>query len=161
MDEIDNLEDMDENSGSGESAAFRALRDKNKELAKKVAEFETVQAEAEAAAQTRRAEAVKGIVNSFNLPGLADDVLSWVEGDITEDSVKEALKVRSIPIGEAQAQSQNDTSQTVNVSDVGQKVADAAGGVDRRSVDERINAAENPQELAAIMAEAGLVRSHS
>ena len=54
----------------------------------------------ETAEQTRRAEAAEKIMNALNLPGLQEDVLQWVEGPITEASVAEALKVRSINVPE-------------------------------------------------------------
>ena len=162
MSEVEDFNDTDE-TGSQESAVFAAIRKENRELAKKVAAFEAAQAEAEAAASTRRKETASEIVDTLGLPGLADDVLNWVEGEPTEQSVREALEARSIPLPDGtvvQPEAKED-KPVVNVSDVGQRVADAASGVDSRSLDERINSAQSQAELEALMAEANLTRSHS
>ena len=96
-------------------------------------------------------------MNTLGFPSLVDDVLQWVEGDITEQSVAEALQGRGIPLAEGTDQPIVEDSQAPSASSVGQRVADAAAGADSRSWDERIAATENPAELAALMEEAGLV----
>lgn len=162
MSDIDNLDGTDE-SGTDESAVFAAIRKENRELAKKVAAFEAAQAEAEAAASTRRKEAASEVVNTLGLPGLAEDVLNWVEGDVTAEAVKEALEARSIPLpnGDQVVQiKEPEKKPAVNVSDVGQRVADAAADGDGRSLQERILAASSRQELDALMVESDLARSH-
>jgi hypothetical protein len=96
---------------------------------------------------------------------LADDVLNWVEGDITEDSVVEALKARSIPVPagvEPVVESEpQDEPKIGSVSNVGQRVADAASGRDGRDLEQRIADAQSADEVAELMAEAGLSRSHA
>ena len=162
MSQVDDFEGTEEEGSDNQSAVFNAIRKENRELAKKVASFEAAQAEAETAALTQRAEAVKGIVDTLGLPGLANDVLGWIEGPITVEAVAEALKVRGIPLPEGvDVQPEPEKDSVVNVSDVAQRVADAAGGKSNLSVEERINAAETQDELNAILAEASLTSSHS
>lgn len=162
MSQVDDFEGTEEEGSDNQSAVFNAIRKENRELAKKVASFEAAQAEADAVALTQRAEAVKGIVNTLGLPGLANDVLGWIEGPITVEAVAEALKVRSIPLPEGiDVQPEPVKDSVVNVSDVAQRVADAAGGKSNLTVEQRINAAESQSELDSIMAEASLTSSHS
>ena len=119
------------------------------------------QAEWEVAAQTQRSEAAKEIVNALGLPGLTEDVLQWVEGDVTQETVIEALEARSIPLPEGtEVQPKPEDSQP-SASAVGQSVADAAAGADGRSLDDKLAGASSTAELAEIMEEAGLSRSHS
>lgn len=160
MDENQDFQDTDETS-SEDSPVLRDLRKKLKAQEKELERFRKQQEEAETAALTQRKETVQGIMNTLGFPKLADDVSGWVEGAVTEESVKAALEARSIPLPTGDPQPQPKTPPSVSASDVGQRVADAAGGTDRRSLDERIAAAETPSELKALMEEANLVRSHS
>jgi len=159
MSDNDNLQDTMEDSPE-DSPVFKELRKKTREQEKELETLRSAMAEVESAAQRQREETVKSIVDSFGLPGLAEDVSGWVEGEPTVDSVKAALEARSIPLqGDGQPQEQAPQAP-ISASDVGQRVADVAGGVDRRSMEERLNAAENMQELEAIVAEAGIGRKH-
>lgn len=163
MTEFDDTEGT-ENAEAEESSVITDLRRRNKELDKELKEFRRRQAEEEAAASTRRAESVRKIVDTFGLPNLADDVTRWVEGDITEDTVREALQARGIPLSGGDGQQETSTTSAEpkqSASNVGQRVADAAGGTDRRSLDERINAAESQAELVELMREAELVRNYN
>ena len=160
MDEYQDQDSTDE-LDSEESPILKELRSQNRRLEKKNAELQAMQAEAEVAAQTQRAEAAKETVNTLGLPGLAEDVLQWVEGDITVESVVGALEARSIPLPEGTVQPEPEDGQTPSASSVGQAVADTAAGVDGRSFEDRLAATTTQAELAELMEEAGLVRSHS
>jgi len=159
MAEYQNLEDTDEDE-SKESPILTELRNQLRASQKDNEKLKAAQAEWEVAAQTQRSETAKEIVNALGLPGLTEDVLQWVEGDVTQESVIAALEARSIPLPSGvEVQPKPDDSQP-SASAVGQQVADAAAGVDGRTVEDRIADAQTPAELAAIVEEAGLSRSH-
>jgi len=150
---------------SDDSPIIRKLRAENRAKDKALKEATERLEKVESAAQTRREEAAKSIVNSLSLPGLQDDVLNWIEGEITEQSVIEALKARSIPVPEGITPpvdpEPTDDAPVVSASNVGQRVANAAGGGGQRTLEEEIASANSPEEIAAIMESAGLTRSHS
>lgn len=164
MSDTYNYDDTDSDSPD-DSPVIKELRAKARAEAKRVKELEARLAEVEAAAQTRRAEAAEQIMNALGFPGLKDDVLSWVEGDITESSVKSALQARSLTVPDTEVsegtEPQADVQPQKSASAVGQRLADAAGGKDVRDLDTRIAQAGSQAELNALMAEAGLTRSHS
>ncbi len=137
------------------------MRKSDKAKGKEIKRLQAIVDEVEAANQTRQSETVQEIMNVLGLPGLSDDVLGWIEGDATQEIVVEALKARDIPLPEGAVQPEvKEDVKTVSASNVGQQVADAAAGADGRSLDERINATENQEELNELMTEAGLARSH-
>ena len=159
MEEYQNLDDTDD-AESQESPILTELRNQLRASQKDNEKLKAAQAEWEVAAQTQRSETAKEIVNALGLPGLTEDVLQWVEGDVTQESVIAALEARSIPLPSGvEVQPKPDDSQP-SASAVGQQVADAAAGVDGRTVEDRIADAQTPAELAAIVEEAGLSRSH-
>lgn len=160
MDEYQDQDSTDELDAE-ESPVMRELRNQNRRLEKKNAEYQALQAEAELAAQTQRGEAAKEIVNTLGLPGLEEDVLQWVQGNITLEGVIGALEVRGIPLPEGTERPTTEESQAPSASSVGQAVADTAAGVDGRGIEERIANAETRAELDALMEEAELTRSHS
>ena len=159
MDEYQDQDSTDE-TDSEESPVLAELRNQNRRLEKDNAKLQALQAEVEVAAQTQRAETAKGIVNALGLPGLVEDVLQWVQGDITQEAVIGALTTRSIPLPEGTVEQTSEEDQTPSASSVGQAVADTAAGTDGRSLEERIANAETPAELDALMVDAELVRSH-
>ena len=153
-----------------DSAVHKDLRARLRAAEKALKEKEGKLAEVEAAEQTRRADAAEKIVNDLGFPGLKDDVLAWVQGPLTEGSVREALKARALISQEAsdegdsegrEAKDQSGRSSTVSASDVGRRLADAASGADQRDLEQKINEAESQEELRALIAEAGLERTHS
>jgi len=160
MDEYQDQDSTDE-LDSEESPVMTEIRNQNRRLEKENARLTALQAEAELAAQTQRGEAAKEIVNTLGLPGLEEDVLKWVQGDITLPGVIGALEVRGIPLPEGTERPILEEDQAPSASSVGQAVADTAAGVDGRSIEDRIAGAETKAELDALMEEAGLVRSHS
>ena len=143
-----------------ESTVIKQLRSKERADAKKMKDLEEQLAQYEASIQSARDSSAKEIVDSFGLPGLKDDVLNWIEGEITQESVVEALKARSIPLPDEASQPEVEAT-TPPVSEIGQRVADAAAGGAVKDLDSRIAESENFEELQAIMTEADLTRSHS
>jgi hypothetical protein len=164
MSDTYDYDDTDEGSPE-DSEVIRKLRAKARAEAQRAKELEARLTEVETAAQTRRVDAARQVVNTLGFPGLAEDVLNWVEGEITENSVIEALKARSLPVPDGYTPPEGteleDDGTHVSASAVGQRLADAAGGKDMRDLETRIAQATSPAELSAIMAEAGLTRSHS
>jgi hypothetical protein len=160
MDEYQDQNSTDETDPE-ESPVLTELRNQNRRLEKKMAELSALQAETELAAQTQRGEVAKETMNTLGLPGLTEDVLQWVQGDITLEAVIGALEVRSIPLPEGTERPTPEDNQTPSASSVGQIVADTAAGVDGRSFEDRLGETTTQAELADLMAEEGLVRSHS
>lgn len=160
MEEYQDIDGTDE-EGSEDSPVLKELRNQLRAAQKENEKLQALQAQVEVAAQTQRSEAAKGIVNTLGLPGLTEDVLSWVKGDITQEAVIEALQARSIPLPEGTEQPKPEGDQVVSASAVGQQVADAAAGSDKRDFEQKLNEASTQSELNALMEEAGLARSHS
>jgi len=161
MEDVQDLESP-EGQTPEESAIITELRSQARAKDKELAKLRTQQAEVETAAQTQRSEAAKSALDTLGFgEGLIPDVLNWVEGDMTRESVMAALEARAIPLPEGVERPKPDQDQAPTASDVGQRVADAAAGVDGRSLDERIASAESQAELNQIMEEADLAREHS
>lgn len=164
MSDTYDYDDTDESSPE-DSEVIKKLRAKARAEAQRAKELEARLTEVETAAQTRRVDAARQVMNTLGFPGLAEDVLNWVEGEITENSVIEALQARSLPVPDGykppEGSEPTDEDTHVSASAVGQRLADAAGGRDMRDLETRIAEASSPAELAALMAEAGLTRSHS
>ena len=160
---MDEYQDQDSTDGTDteESPILTEIRNQNRALQKENAKLIALQAEVEVAAQTQRAETAKEIMNALSLPGLVEDVLQWVQGDLTQEAVIGALEARSIPLPEGTVQPTTEESQTPSASSVGQIVADTAAGADGRSFEDRLAATESQAEIQALMEEAELVRSHS
>ena len=152
----DNTDELDPE----ESPVMKELRSQLRASQKEAEKLRKLQDEADIRAQSARAEAAEDAVNSLDLPGLKDDVLNWIEDDITPEKVIEALQARSIPLPEATERPAPTSVESPNPSEIGQKVADAAAGGAVKSLDERLSEADSQAELNAIMAEAGLTRSH-
>jgi len=159
MEEYQDQDSTDE-LDSDESPVMKELRNQLRAAQAKNEKFQAQQAEWEVAAQTQRAEAAQEVMNTLGLPGLTEDVLQWVQGAVTQEGVIEALESRSIPLPEGVEKPSPEDSQTPSASSVGQQVADAAAGADVRSLEERLEKAESAAEVAQIMDEAELSRSH-
>lgn len=163
MSDDQNLSDTDD-VGSDESPVITKLRKENRDLAKELKELRAEREERAAAEAKQRESAVEEIVNALDVPKLKDDVLNWVEGPVTEQSVREALEARGIVApAEGTNQSDGDAGETSNdeapagrpASSIGQRVADAASGRAEQSITERLAAAKDNAEIAAIMREVG------
>lgn len=168
MSEVDNFGLEDESSSDDDSQVMKDLRSQNKKQAKQLKELAQFKADAEAAAQTQRTEAATDIVKSLGYEALADDVLGWVEGEVTVESVVAALQAKGLAVniepGEQPIPQDVQEPQAPPIGQaaaVGQQVAAAAQGTDNRDLNTRINQAETREELDALMEEAELTRSHS
>lgn len=151
----------DDDETQEDSPVLKELRSQLRAAQKETEKLRALQAEADARTQSMRAEAAQNAVNSLGMDGLVEDVLTWVEGDITPEKVIAALEARSIPLPDAVERPTPASPETPNPSEIGQRVADAASGGAVKSLDERLAEAETQAELQAIMDEAGLTRSHS
>jgi len=151
----------DEDESQEDSPVLKELRSQLRATQKEAEKLRALQAEADARAQSARAEAAQSAVNSLGMEGLVEDVLTWVEGDVTLEKTIAALQARNIPLPDVGEQPKPQSVETPNPSKIGQQVADAASGGAVKSIDERLAEADTGAEVAAIMAEAGLTRSHS
>jgi hypothetical protein len=153
----------DQDGDQEDSPVLKELRSQLRAKDKELTKLRSDQAEAEAQAQSARAEAAQETVNALGMEGLVEDVLNWVEGEITPEKVIAALEERSIPLpdGDAVQPTPDPVDETdENPSKIGQKVAAAAAGGAVKTVDERLAEAKSPAEVDAIMEEANLTRSH-
>jgi len=108
MSEGYDLDDTDDQDPE-ESPVIKELRSQLRAAAKEAEKLRKLQDEADVRTQSRRAEAAESAVNSLDLPGLKEDVLNWIEGDITPEKVIEALQARSIPLPEETARPESDS----------------------------------------------------
>ena len=149
MSEVQDFNDTDEVQGD-DSAIINDLRKQIRKLEKSDKEKTEQLAEVEALNQSKREEAAQQIVDTVGLPALKEDVLNWVEGDITQESVVEALQARGIPLSDAPVQPPQESQAQPPVSEIGQRVADAAAGGAVKDLDARIAEAQTQEELQAI-----------
>lgn len=161
MSEDQDLGFTDDDETQEDSPVLKELRSQLRAAQKETEKLRALQAEADARTQSMRAEAAQNAVNSLGMDGLVEDVLTWVEGDITPEKVIAALEARSIPLPDAVERPAPESSESPNPSEIGQRVADAASGGAVKSIDERLAEAGSSAEIRAIMEEAGLARSHS
>lgn len=164
MSEAQNLDNIDPDFDEEDnSPIIKELRFQLRAKEKQLAELQTFREKVEADAQSRRESAAEQVVNTLGIPGLKDDVLNWVEGDITEEAVKSILEAKSIPLPsqDGAQPTPNKTGSNAPVSEIAQQVADAAAGRDMRSLDERIANASSQAELNQLMKEAGLTQQHA
>lgn len=144
-----------------DSPVLKELRSQLRAAQKETEKLRALQAEVDARTQSARAESAQSAVNSLGMEGLVEDVLNWVEGDITPEKVIAALQARNIPLPDGTEQPTPQPTETANPSTIGQQVADAAAGGAVRSIDERLSEAASQAEILSIMEEADLTRSHS
>lgn len=164
MSEAQNLDNIDPDFDEEDnSPVIKELRSQLRAKEKQLADLQAFREKVEADAQSRRDSTAEQIVNTLGIPGLKDDVLNWVEGDITEEAVKSILEAKSIPLPtqDGAQPTPNRTGSNAPVSEIAQQVADAAAGRDMRSLDERIANASSQAELNQLMKEAGLTQQHA
>lgn len=98
---------------------------------------------------------------ALDIPDVIHDQLAaeLADQEITEESVQEAYAQLGFHVGErqdAQAQRAAQTAQHLDeVASFGNQIAQAATNQPGSNLTDKINAAETPEELAQIMAEAG------
>lgn len=156
-----------------DSATFRAMIARAEAAEAKLEVIETEKADAALVTQQEREAALDVIVKSRGIPELQEDLLRWVKGDITEQSVEAALQAKGLnfvapgveniqlpAIGEPQPLAPQ-TPVVVPVSTLGQQVADAASGQQSQSLQQKLDAAKTPAEVALLMEEAGAAVSYT
>ena len=166
MAKSDDQEDTEEQSTDGESSVINAARKREATDKAELKELRAFKEDAEEAAELAVNLAAEGFVNTLGFPGLKEDVIGWVEGVPTLESVTEALQDRGI----LKEEDATDTPAVPPVADeaplpptskLSQDVADAATGGGVKDVDERLLAATSTEELNVIMGELDAVRDYS
>jgi hypothetical protein len=161
MSEVHDTDSTDDGESQEDSPIIKELRSQLRATQKEAEKLRALQAEEEAKAQSARATSATEIVNALGMEGLSEDVLNWVEGEITQEKVIGALQARNIPLPDGTAQPEPTTDEeTVNPSRIGQQVASAAAGGAVKSVEERLAEATSQEEIRAIMEEAELTHDH-
>ncbi len=166
MAKSDDQEDTEEQSTDGESSVINAARKREATDKAELKELRAFKEDAEEAAELAVNLAAEGFVNTLGFPGLKEDVIGWVEGVPTLESVTEALQDRGIIKDEATETSAvppvtETPAQPDTTSKLSQDVADAATGGGVKDVDERLLAATSTDELNQIMGELDAVRDYS
>ncbi len=160
--------------GNEDSAPFRAMIARAEAAEAELEGIKQVQADAAVASQQVRVAALEVIVNARQIPALKDDLLSWIVGDITEESVEAALQAKGLnfvqptvetipltPVVEVATPEAPLTVSPVPVSTLAQQVADAASGATAQDLDAQLAEADNPAEVARLMKEAGAAVSYT
>ena len=160
--------------GDGDSAPFRAMIARAEAAEAKLETIEEEKQKVELAAQQQRETALDVIVNARQIPNLKEDLLRWVEGDVTEESVEAALQAKGLnfvqpgvetqvfPTGdEAPQPTVPPTQVTIPVSTLGQLVADAASGQSALTDEQKLAAADTPEAVVAHAKEAGFTVSYT
>jgi hypothetical protein len=153
MSEVQNTTDTNE-SDQDESSVIQGFRDREASLKAKLKEQDKALEEMQAQTSAIRESAAGGIVDALGFPGLKNDVLGWVEGEVTEDKVTEALKVRGLLQGGESAKDEDPKPKPKPASELGQLVADVASGGAEKDLDARIKGAKSGEEIDALMVEA-------
>jgi hypothetical protein len=157
MDELEGQEPQAETKDE-QSALFKALRADHDAAMAELKELKAEKADAVAAAQQQRKDTAAEIVNTLGVPNLAEDVLNWVEGEITRTSVVNALEAKGLKVEGTPApatEPEEAPAEEPSASKLGQQVADAAQGAPAKELGNRIAEAQTPAELEAIMRESG------
>ena len=147
----------------GDSAPFRDALRRAEAAEAKLEEIETAKRDAETVVQQLRSDAMDVIVKSLDIPNLRDDLLRWVEGDVTLESVNEALQAKGLNFVQPATQPAPEelqpevapiTVSPVPVSKLGQSVADAASGAVEANLDEALLEADDAATVIKLMKEA-------
>lgn len=163
MGQPNDLDGTDE-QGLEDNALVRNLRADVAQAKSELKELRQYKAEAAEREQLSRKEAATAAVNTLGLPGLADDVLNWIEGSITAEAVAAVLKVKGIPMPTVVPETAPQGApipEVLSASKLGQAVASLAQGGGTKSVDQQLAEATNSTEIEAIMAGLGATRDYS
>lgn len=145
-------------TGSGESQdseVIRTLRQQVKDLQNQLKNQPDV--DAEVRRQVARREAARAALGQLGAPAqLAEIVLDRVEDEVTDESVASVLE--SLGLTPQSQEPVNEKAKEVSqVSGLAAQVASAAGkGGAEPTVTDELNQAQSKEEVAAIMARAGL-----
>ena len=152
-----------------DSAVIKALREKEKELSRRVKELEGAEESAliKARAVVQREQSAFQIVNGLGFPKLAPLVVEKIEGDITEESVKAYLEGIGLSAtagesggaGNTQASGAQVAGAVAGVASLGQQLASATRNPGGQPVLDRLSAATTAEEVATIAADAGFAVS--
>jgi len=145
----------------GESSVISELRKRNRELEKLLKSAVTPEdVEAEVEKRISRRDAAEDVLVRLGYnPKVSRLVLSGIEDDITEESVVSFLDSLGVEPQAARHESEDAPKERPlgKTGEFAARVSSAARrGPGQDPLLERINSAKNRQELAAIMAEAGL-----
>ena len=147
--------DFSEDSGSEDSSVIRTLRQKLESAEAESARWKEQAEQAVAAEQQRRLAAVEGWVNGLDDPEQQSAVKNLIESSSDALSLVETLAAKQEDVSPAASAAQ----PSAGVTELGQKVFNAATGSPNLTLEERLDKAANSAEVQAIMAEAGLVDS--
>lgn len=153
-----------ESNDSGSSEESPVIKDLRKQLRDAQKELKSVPSRSELEADIRQAvERESAIEQQLVAAGQPSGLRPLVEeklgdADVTPEGVVEALKAIGFEVTASDDGGTQETQQADNLSEVanlGNQVAQAANQQTPDNLTDKINAAETPQELAQIMAEAG------
>lgn len=157
-DDMETVEDQ-------ESSVVQTLRAKLKEAEKRLKDAEGQRDSAldEARAQVARESQAYQVVSDLGYPKLAPVVLDRLDGEITAEAVATLLAELGLEAegsGESNDESAESSAERVEkVANLGQQVADAARGQKGGTLEQKLDKARSPAEVAQIMADAGLAQS--
>lgn len=153
-------EPIDQEQPQDESSVIRTLRQQVKDLQSELkGRPGDVDIEAEVAKRVERRDTVRELLGAQGFsPKMADLVLKNVEGDITEDSVKNFLSSVGLEAGVNEPEKPN-PQPVSSVADLASQVASASAKdpVKDQVLDSVLNA-KNRSEIDAIMRQAGLAQ---
>lgn len=145
--------DYTEVADSEDSSVIRKLRKQAEDAQAEAEKWKEEAEQAWATEQQRRLGAVEGWINDLGDPEQQQAVKTLIESSSDALSVVEALAAQAKDPEPAASTTQTSAGAT----ELGQKVFEAATGTLNLTLDEQLEKAETPEEIAAIMAEAGLV----
>lgn len=163
MEDDGTTESVEPVADEGDSAPFRAALARADAAEAKLEVIEVEKRDAEAVAQQLRSDAMDVIVKSLDIPNLRDDLLRWVEGDVTLESVNAALQAKGlnfVPPGSLpepqvlQPEVAEPSASPATTSKLGQQVADAASGAVTADLDQGLLAADDKATVIKLMEEA-------
>ncbi len=157
--------------GEGESSVLKLQRARADAAEAELAVLKQEKADEVAVAQQLRSDSMEAIVNSLQIPNLKEDLLAWVTGEVTLETVDAALKAKGLnfaptegqpaPVVEAQQPVAPPEFAPLPVSALGQQVADAASGQTAANLDQQLAEATTQAEVAKLMTEAGAAVSYT
>lgn len=167
VDNTPEIEETQEESALDEATGLvRDLRNQIKALNRELqSQPKRSELEAEFRAAVARERAIEAELGRLNLPvGLSELIEAKLgEREVTAEAVAEVLTAVGFQVtagtegGAAPEEAGNPLAdQLSGVANLGSQVAQVASGISPDNLTDKINAAETPAELAAIMAEAGL-----
>lgn len=147
-----------EDTGGDDNALIKSLRADLKAREQKIKDLESSQVsrsdvEASVRAAVARETAIERVLETLGQPPAVRKLIEdSLDGDVTAEAVAEAVAAQGFQVT---AQEPKGGGQELEaVTSLGNQVQSAANGTQKQTVEERLNAAKNAGEVAAIMAEA-------